>query len=67
MTTQEFVIWVQTRYQLRNHTAAVKKAAELLLTGENTVWQWLSGKRKTSKSMLLLMELLKEKPTTKKP
>lgn len=58
MTVQEFVDWVQSNYKLPTHTAAVKKAAELMKTGETTIWQWLSGKRKTSQSMLLLMDLI---------
>lgn len=58
MTIQDFVDWVQTRYQLPNKTAAVKKAAELLRNGEITIWQWLRGTRKASPSMVLLMELV---------
>lgn len=53
-----FIVWVQSRYQLSNRTAAVKKAAVLLKTGEITIWQWLSGARKVSDSMLLLMDLI---------
>lgn len=58
MTAQEFITWTQTRFHLPNRSAAVRKAAEVMRTGENTIWQWLSGKRKTSESMLLLMELI---------
>lgn len=58
MSIQEFLDWVQARYQLPNKTAAVKKAAELLRSREITIWQWLRGARKASPSMVLLMELV---------
>lgn len=58
MTIQDFLDWVQTRYQLPNKTASVKKAAELIRTREITIWQWLKGTRKASPSMVLLMELV---------
>lgn len=58
MSIQEFLDWVQARYQLPNKTAAVKKAAELLRSREITIWQWLRGTRKASPSMVLLMELV---------
>ena len=58
MSIQEFLDWVQARYQLPNKTAAVKKAAELLRSRGITIWQWLRGTRKASPSMVLLMELV---------
>lgn len=58
MTPEKFIAWVQERYQLPNKTASVKKAAELIRTGEVTIWQWLGGTRKASPSMVLLMELV---------
>ncbi|WP_290528716.1 hypothetical protein [Akkermansia sp.] len=58
MTPELFIAWVQTRYQLPNKTASVKKAAELIRTREITIWQWLRGARKASPSMVLLMELV---------
>lgn len=58
MTAESYIDWVQSRYQLPNRTAAVKKGAELMRASEITVWQWLRGARKASPSMLLLMELI---------
>ncbi len=55
---KDFIDWVRGRYGLRNKTASVKKAAELLKVEEITVWQWLKGVRRPSPSMLLLMKLV---------
>lgn len=55
---KDFIDWVRGRYGLRNKTASVKKAAELLKAEEITVWQWLKGARRPSPSMLLLMKLV---------
>lgn len=55
---KDFIDWVRGRYGLRNKTASVKKAAELLKVEEITVWQWLKGARRPSPSMLLLMKLV---------
>lgn len=58
MSIQNFLAWVQNRYQLANRTASVVKAAELMRVKEITVWQWVRGVRNASPSMLLLMELI---------
>lgn len=61
-----FINWVQSKYTLPNRTTAVKKTAELIKAGENTVWQWLKGKRKTSPTILQSMETLIENDALKK-
>ena len=66
MTAQEFVDWIQTNYIITTRTGAVEKASQMLLVTPGSVWKWLSGKWEATPPMLLLMELLKEKHTTKK-
>ena len=61
-----FINWVQSKYTLPNRTTAVKKTAEIMKAGENTVWQWLKGKRKASPTILQFMETLIENDVLKK-
>lgn len=66
MSVLNFINWVQSKYTLPNRTTAVKKTAGIMKAGENTVWQWLNGKRNASPTILQFMATLLENDALKK-
>lgn len=65
MTAQEFIDWVQSNYRITERVDAEKQAAQMLLVTHDTVLEWLSENEKVTDSMSLLMDLLRQKYTTK--
>lgn len=60
MTAQEFIDWVQKRYQLPNQSQSIAKAAAIMKITENSIYKWRKGEREMLPSMEKLMTLIVE-------
>lgn len=62
MTTDEFIQWVQQYFGIKNRTAAVDKAAQLLSMSPSGLWKYLAGERVPPRHRLFYMQFLVKNP-----